>query len=46
MGNKKNKVGFIGKVSKYGSDRKHIEVPKEIREIFKVGDYVTVMKFS
>lgn len=42
MGNKKAKNSFIGKISKYGKDRKHIEIPKNKRKDFKTGVYVNV----
>ena len=46
MGNKKAKDSFISKVSKYGTGRKHIEVPKGKRKKFKAGDYVQAEKLK
>jgi len=47
MAKKKDDKAFIAKVSNYGvkkSGRKHIEVPKEKRELYKSGDHVKVTK--
>jgi len=33
---------FIGRVSKYGKKRLHMEIPKCIRHKFKSGDYISV----
>lgn len=44
MGNKKEH--FIGKVSKYGKKRRHIEVPKDKLKKFKAGDHVKVEKLD
>ena len=41
MGNK-NRV-FIGKVTNFGSDgRKHVEVPKDKRDLYESGEHVKV----
>ena len=43
---KKSGESFIGKVSAYSENRKHIEVPKKDRDKFKSGDAVRVEKIE
>jgi len=42
MGKKNPPEEFIGKVTKYGTERAHIEVPKDERKKFKPGVHVRV----
>lgn len=42
----KKSDSFIGKVSIYGSDRKHIEIPSDKRDDFESGDAVHVKRLD
>jgi hypothetical protein len=43
---KKSGESFIGKVSTYSENRKHVEIPKKDRDKFKSGDAVRVEKIE
>ena len=43
---KKQPDKFVGKVSKYGKNRKHIEIPKDKKSRFRPGDPVRVEKIG
>ena len=42
----KNRKRFISKISSYGKDRMHIEVPKKEFDKFEPGDHVRVEKIN